>query len=178
MSYPGEDEATGGEGAIHCHGLAWDSDPNDPTARLRFNNFFYVSLYDHMYTRGYVENMIDSDFVPMCGCTEAMPAVARADCTQINVDTTFLLNVDASGAGLTVSLDSLNVNFNACRGKDYTTGVNSNNDLAAHVNRLVIQGRMDVTTQMAIYETLVGYAVDDNDDNDAICSAAVAAHTP
>lgn len=179
MAYPGEDEATGGEGAIHCHGLAWDSDPNDPTARFRFNNFFYVSLYDHMYTRGYVENMIDSDFVPMCGCTEVMPEVARADCTQIDVDHTFLLNTDANGY-LTAApkQGSLTVNFNACRGKKFGTNENANNDLASYVNKFVIQGRMDELTRDTIYQTLIGYAENDNDDNDVICSAAVAAYTP
>lgn len=173
MAYPGEDEATGGEGAMHCHGLAWDSDPTDPTSRFRFNNFFYVSIYDHMYSRGYVENVVDSDFVPMCGCTEDMPVVARADCTQIDIDTIFLLNLDQNGF-MTVSLDQLTVNFNSCKGTDYATGENANNDLASHVNKLVLEGRIDPAVQSVIYETLVGYAEPgNNDDNDAICSAVL-----
>ena len=53
-----------GEGAIHCHGLAWSNDVNDATARYKANNLFYVAMYDHMYQRGYVENVPGA---PMCG---------------------------------------------------------------------------------------------------------------
>jgi hypothetical protein len=53
-----------GEGAIHCHGLAWSNDVNDRTARYKSNNLFYVSMYDHMYQRGYVKNIPGA---PMCG---------------------------------------------------------------------------------------------------------------
>lgn len=179
MEYPGEDEGTGGEGAIHCHGLAWDSDPNDPTARFKQNNFFFVSLFDHMYSRGYVENMVDNDEVAMCGCIEDMPVtVARADCTQIDVDQTWLLNYDDNGLlEASPKADSLTVNFNACKGK-LPDGTNAGNDLGAHVNRLVIQGRMTTEVQDVINKVLVGYAEDDNDDDDVICQAAVAAYSP
>ena len=53
-----------GEGAVHCHGLAWSNDVNDHTARYKANNLFFVSMYDHMYQRGYVENIPGA---PMCG---------------------------------------------------------------------------------------------------------------
>ena len=53
-----------GEGAIHCHGLAWSNDENDHTARYKANNLFFVSMYDHMYQRGYVQNIPGA---PMCG---------------------------------------------------------------------------------------------------------------
>ena len=53
-----------GEGAIHCHGLAWSNDVNDATARYKANNLFFVSMYDHMYQRGYVKNIPGA---PMCG---------------------------------------------------------------------------------------------------------------
>jgi hypothetical protein len=53
-----------GEGAIHCHGLAWSNDVNDRTARYKANNLFFVSMYDHMYQRGYVKNIPGA---PMCG---------------------------------------------------------------------------------------------------------------
>ena len=53
-----------GEGAIHCHGLAWSNDVTDHTARYKANNIFFVSMYDHMYQRGYVENIPGA---PMCG---------------------------------------------------------------------------------------------------------------
>ena len=55
------------EGEIYCHGLAWTNDDNHFSSQMRFNNFFYVSLYDHMYTRGYVQPTQDSDKIDMCG---------------------------------------------------------------------------------------------------------------
>ena len=62
ISFP-EDNADG-EGSIHCHGFAWSNDVNDRTSRYRGNNLFYVSMYDHMYQRGYVKNIPGA---PMCG---------------------------------------------------------------------------------------------------------------
>ena len=53
-----------GEGAIHCHGFAWSNDVNDRTSRYKANNLFFVSMYDHMYQRGYVKNIPGA---PMCG---------------------------------------------------------------------------------------------------------------
>lgn len=46
-----------GEGAIHCHGFAWADDEYETTSRYRSNNLFFVSMYDHMYQRGYVKNI-------------------------------------------------------------------------------------------------------------------------
>ena len=40
------------EGDIHCHGFAWDRAKIDAIARYRGNNLFYVSMYDHLYSRG------------------------------------------------------------------------------------------------------------------------------
>ena len=53
-----------GEGAIHCHGFAWADDEYETTARYKSNNLFFVSMYDHMYQRGYVKNIPG---MPMCG---------------------------------------------------------------------------------------------------------------
>ncbi|KAL7491693.1 hypothetical protein ACHAWT_001243 [Skeletonema menzelii] len=64
VSFPGDQNQDGGEGAIHCHGLAWANDVNDASARYKGNNLFFVSMYDHMYKRGYVENVPGA---PMCG---------------------------------------------------------------------------------------------------------------
>ena len=57
----------GEEGPIHCHGFAWSSDEQETTARFKANALYFVSMFDHMYTRGYVENIPGS---PMCGCVE------------------------------------------------------------------------------------------------------------
>ena len=62
MSFP-EDNADG-EGQIHCHGLAWASDEYDTYSRYKGNNLFFVSMYDHMHQRGYVEEIPG---MPMCG---------------------------------------------------------------------------------------------------------------
>lgn len=59
--YPGDN--ADGEGAIHCHGLAWGDDDNDIESRYKGNNIFYVSMYDHLYVRGYVRNVPGA---PMC----------------------------------------------------------------------------------------------------------------
>ena len=59
---------SGKEGSIHCHGFAWSENDNDVSSMLKYNNLFFVSLYDHWYTRGYVENALDSELsFPMCG---------------------------------------------------------------------------------------------------------------
>ena len=60
--FPGDNN--NGEGAIHCHGLAWSNDVNDASVRYKGNNLFYISMYDHMYQRGYVRNVPGA---PMCG---------------------------------------------------------------------------------------------------------------
>ena len=52
-----------GEGAIHCHGFAWADDEADSISRYIGNNLFFVSMYDHMYQRGYVKNIPGA---PMC----------------------------------------------------------------------------------------------------------------
>ena len=57
VAFPGD------EGATHCHGLAWANDVDDASARYKGNNLFFVAMYDHMYQRGYVENVPGA---PMC----------------------------------------------------------------------------------------------------------------
>ena len=55
------------EGDIHCHGFAWAESANDPISVYKGNNLFFVSMYDHMYTRGYVRNVPGAT---MCACAE------------------------------------------------------------------------------------------------------------
>ena len=45
------------EGPVHCHGMAWGLDETEADARYKGNNLFYISMYDHMYQRGYVRNV-------------------------------------------------------------------------------------------------------------------------
>lgn len=183
IDFPGQED----EGAIHCHGLAWSNDSNDPTAQLKYNNFFYVSMYDHMYKRGYVEHILANKDVaqekvlasegtlpPMCGCIEDMPVVVRSDCTEIvavqdfkfNVDDNLLLNVAAEG--------DLRVDFKSCQGKDLDGNV-AENDLASYVNVLHSDGKLDAMTRSKIFGHLVGYADPDDNDNEEACTAATTA---
>ncbi len=55
------------EGAVHCHGFAWSPNDREITTRFRANALFFVSMYDHMHNRGYVDEIPGS---PMCGCVE------------------------------------------------------------------------------------------------------------
>jgi len=131
LVYPGDNDQ--GEGAIHCHGLAWSNDVNDMTARYKGNNLFFVSMYDHMYQRGYVKNIPGA---PMCGCVEQMPTVTRSDCTQVDLTETIVIEFD--GSSFKAKLTSIYVDFNACQGIN-----NRNNDLWAYMARLYYQG--DIT---------------------------------
>jgi hypothetical protein len=141
------------EGDIHCHGVAWAESENDPTNRLRFNNLFFVSMYDHMYTRGYVENALApvSSGIPMCSCIEEMPTVSRSDCTEVAVTLTVTLDFDANRKLTATPDNDLNVEFNACTGAGGT-----NNDLSAHVQRLSNQGKISDTTKAVIDSVVVG----------------------
>jgi len=169
--FPGETE-----GDIHCHGLAWAEDDNDFTAQLRMNNFFYISLYDHMYQRGYVENMIDSPDIPMCGCIEDMQPVSRSDCTEIAASLAFTITFDDDGL-LAVPGDALKVDFNTCKGTNFSNGQRQNNDLASYVVELTNTGLISTAVRDEIFETLVGYATPNDNENEAACTAAYESRT-
>jgi len=128
-----------GEGAVHCHGLAWSNDVNSPLSRYKANNLFFVSMYDHMHQRGYVQNIPGA---PMCGCVEQMPTVSRSDCTQVDLTETVKITYDPDDAEtpFTSKITHVDVDFNACQGIN-----NRNNDLWAYMARLYYQG--DVTPQ-------------------------------
>ena len=68
------------EGPIHCHGFAWSAEEQETTTRFKANALFFVSMYDHMYQRGYVENIPGS---PMCGCVEHVSLVLILICIFI-----------------------------------------------------------------------------------------------
>lgn len=176
------------EGAIHCHGLAWSNDSNDPTAQLKYNNFFYVSMYDHMYKRGYVEHVLANNIEgiakvvasagtlpPMCGCIEDMPVVTRADCTQTDVVQNFKFTTNDNMLLNAVADGELKVDFNACQGEDVDGNAGANNDLASYVNALHHDGKLDAMTRSNIFGHLVGYADPGNNENEAACTAATTA---
>ena len=160
------------EGSIHCHGVAWGSDQNGLEARFKYNNLFYVSMYDHLYKRGYVEKTVPDEYVPMCGCIEEMPPVSRADCTEVTVTLTFTLSLDDLGLLYADAGDDLDVTFAACKGINFETGDAANNDLASYANVLVRDGKMKVGAQKTIFSTLVGYKTPGDNENEQSCKAA------
>jgi len=137
----------GQEGDVHCHGLAWDMDDSANAARFRGNNLFFVSLYDHMYTRGYVRAVPGA---PMCGCAEQMPVATRADCTEMDISESWKFRYTV-GVGITVEENGQDIAFNACQGAN-----NKNNDLRAYYQRLVNEGRAKQAKLDKLDEILVG----------------------
>jgi hypothetical protein len=135
VGFPGDQDRDGGEGASHCHGLAWANNVNDASARYKGNNLFFVAMYDHMYQRGYVENVPGA---PMCACVEQMPTVTRSDCTEIAATERFKIVYDSSTNSIEGSISLIDVNFNACRGIH-----NRNNDLWAYMGRLFYEGKIE-----------------------------------
>ena len=124
IELPGDGDE--GEGAIHCHGYAWANDEYDPTNRYKYNNLFYVSMYDHMHQRGYVQNIPGA---PMCACVEKMPIVTRSDCTQVDLTEEYTVTFD--GVSVEAKMTKVEVDFNACQGKN-----RRNNDLYAYAHKL------------------------------------------
>jgi len=137
----------GREGATHCHGFAWTADQNDDISRYRGNNLFFVTMFDHMYSRGYSKNIPGA---PMCGCINQMPVVTRADCTQVNVAETFTYVV-TNGVFSSEVTDS-NVEFQACQ-------ATQNNDLKSDWKKV------NPTRKTTMDQYLVG--------NNASCGAAI-----
>jgi hypothetical protein len=131
---------------VHCHGFAWADDPMDMSSYFKGNNLFYVSMYDHLYTRGYVKNIPEQ---AMCGCIEDMPAVQRSDCTEARAFAKFALGYTASTSEVTISFDSVEVNYKPCMGAD---GVK--NDLEAYYTRLVEEGRATAEELVSVQDTL------------------------
>jgi len=137
----------GGEGAIHCHGLAWGNDMMETDARFRANNLFYVSMYDHMHNRGYVRNVPEA---PMCGCVEKMPIVSRADCTEMAVNEQWLFTWDSTTDTFSVELESASIKYNGCQGSP------ANNDLESFMRRLAEEDRVTHDEFYDFKKTVVG----------------------
>ena len=134
-----------GEGAAHCHGFAFSNNDLDAETRYKGNNLFYVSMYDHLYKRGYARNFPGS---PMCGCVEQMPVVTRSDCTQVDVTETFTFQYDPS-SGFSVVVSNVDVDFNACQ------GLKRNNDLSSYVARLETEGKVTLAQKNELKKHLV-----------------------
>jgi hypothetical protein len=193
--YPG----AGTEQDLHCHGFAWGMDIEgeyDLNRNLKWNNLFYVSMYDHLYTRGYAESITNDPSIAgsqaMCGCVEDMAPIARADCTEAIGRTNTTLAVSGEGKLLVdVVPGSFYLEFQACQGYDYVENFGpdayeispnaaeleaSNNDLSAFMYRLYLEGKIDEGHTEAFAETIIGYkdpSVNESDENrEAACEAA------
>lgn len=190
--YPGDTT----EQDLHCHGFAWAADESDTNTRAKWNNLFFVSMYDHMYQRGYVDSITDDPLIngtqAMCGCVEDMNPVARADCTEVIGKANYTVFQDGDGGPIVTKVvpGTFHLEFRACQGYDFVEGFtpedyeangdkelsNSNNDLSAFVFRLYLEGKMDDQHVENVEKTLIGYrdpSVNDSDDNrEAACEAA------
>lgn len=199
--YPGDET----ENDLHCHGLAWAQDdlsPGDINAKAKWNNLFFVSLYDHLYQRGYADSITDDEDIAgqqaMCGCVEDMNPVARADCTEAAPSVSYTASQEEIGGPFTVRFvpGTFAMKFQACEGYDYVEGFtpedyaefgdedldDSNNDLAAFVFRQYLEGKLNESHVNTIEKTLIGYrdpSVNDGDEEREIaCQAAFEARYP
>jgi hypothetical protein len=143
------------EGPIHCHGFAWSKRDDAAMSRYKANNLFYVSMYDHMYERGYVRAVPGA---PMCGCAENMPIVSRADCTSMKIEETWRFN-HVAGVGFSVTLQNVDIAYNACQGAN-----GNNNDLETYIESLVSAGEFEQDHFENIKQNIVG---------DGNCDAAI-----
>ena len=110
------------------------------------NNLFYISMYDHLYKRGYARNIPGA---PMCGCVEQMPVVTRSDCTQVDVTETFTFEYNPS-SGFSATASNVDVDFNSCQGLN-----RRNNDLSAYVARLETEGKVTLAQKNGLKKHLV-----------------------
>merc|ERR1712188_117742 len=200
--YPGS--AT--EQDLHCHGFAWGNELEgayDLNGNLKWNNLFFVSMYDHLYTRGYAESITNDPLIAgqqaMCGCVEDMAPIARADCTEAVGSTNTTLSFDSDSGRLQVDFvsGSFYIEYQACNGYEYIEDFTpedfqidptaseleaSTNDLSAFMFRLYLEGKIDVEHTEAFEETIIGYkdpSVNDGDDErEAACEAAFNARFP
>lgn len=193
--YPGDET----ENDLHCHGFAWGDEATDVNANARWNNLFFVSMYDHMYQRGYVESITNDPQIAgsqaMCGCVEDMAPVARADCTEAIGETKYTSHIDPATNTLVVKHvpGSFELKFESCKGYEYVADftpkdyhenpdaeelVSSNNDLAAFVFRQYLEGKMEENHVELVEETIIGYRNPDVNESDEereeACAAAFA----
>merc|ERR1712113_372150 len=118
---------------------AWGNN-NGAEDTFKGNNLFYVSMYDHLYTRGYVEEVQGA---PMCGCVENMPVVTRADCTKTTVSQTVTIKYSPADQ-FTAEASIQNINHSNC------------GDLSTYYDSLVANGEASVNEKAQLDKHLVG----------------------
>ena len=149
--FPGESE-----GDMHCHGFAWSDNMEDGMTKYIGNNFFYVSMYDHLYTRGYVNNIPSQE---MCGCIEEMAPMSRSDCTELAV--TEKIGIKIGKEGIEKVYKFPDIEFNAC------TGSPKNNDLYSYAYKLYSQRKLSLDKLNKIREHLFGWRGQGNEEESA-----------
>lgn len=175
--YPGD----GVEKDLHCHGVSWG---NDEAAGIntkgKWNSLFYVSLYDHMYERGYVEAITNDANIagaqPMCGCIEDMAPVARADCQEAVGKSRYLVTAADNALHVEHVSDTFYLEFESCEGYEYHAEVGpddyemqlkldelkaTNNDLAGFVYKQYLEGKITDLEVGLVNATLIGYSRSD-----------------
>jgi len=175
--YPGD----GVEKDLHCHGISWGSD-DDINTKGKWNSLFYVSLYDHMYERGYVEAITNDAKIAgthaMCGCIEKMAPVARADCQEAVGKSEYNVIVVENGLRVNHVSGTFYLEFESCQGyeyqanvgpDDYETELNlgelkaTSNDLAGFVYKQYLEGKITDYEVGFVNATLIGYSRSDLD---------------
>ena len=99
------------------------------TSRYKANVLFFVSIYDHMHNRVYVENIPGA---PMCGYVKHTPVVSRSNCTQTNVQERYIFEKIQPTDSFVGGIESASLAFQAYQGAN-----NNNNDLREFVKQLV-----------------------------------------
>lgn len=189
--YPGDKT----ENDLHCHGLSWSDNDDDINSLAKWNSLFYVSMYDHMYKRGYVESVTNDEKIagvqPMCGCIEDMNPVARADCNQVSGSVEYVAKVVNNKIEIEAKKETFELVFEACEGLQYVEGLTpadydlekqttkfktSNNDLAGFVFKQWLEEKITDAHVEGVEAKLVGYrdpSVNNSDKNrEAACAAA------
>jgi hypothetical protein len=189
------------EGDLHCHGFAWSQLDEDVNTAAKWNNLFYVSMYDHLYTRGYADSITDDPNIvgqqAMCGCVEDMQSkLARADCTEAIGKTNYTASINEETGYLEVSHkpETFQIVFRACEGYDFDESItpqqfqeeynynredagleSSNNDLSAFMFKQYLRGDIEESHVEAYEKTIVGYrdpsVNDDDEKRQIVCKA-------
>lgn len=187
--YPGD----GTEQDLHCHGISWgDVAGNDINTKARWNSLFYVSMVDHLYTRGYSESITDdpkiAGDIPMCGCIEDMAPVARADCNEVVGRANFTATIESDLIVIEAVPGTIELKFQACKGfefkddfgpDDFLTDADElerqDNDLSAFVFKQWLRGKISDEQVEIVEKTLIGYTNPDVNNSDRKREEACAA---
>uniref|UniRef100_A0A7S4RFU7 Uncharacterized protein n=2 Tax=Ditylum brightwellii TaxID=49249 RepID=A0A7S4RFU7_9STRA len=129
-------EGSDSEGNVYCHGFAWDAaDDTAASSRYKGNLLLKVGMKDHLYDKGYVQNVPGA---PMCGCIEQMPVVSKAACTDLVAEETWQIEKDANGVFL-VSSVGVDIAYGDCT--DLATKAKELNPDIAYENYLIGDGQ-------------------------------------